>query len=198
MPLPGDGVECEGRTMSARTVLGVGLAVGAVLGLKFIADGLAGQTEASIKAGLTSALAAPAEKGPRKKVEKVMKTDEEWKAILTPIQYQVLRQKGTERAFTGALWDNHKKGLYVCAACGLELFKSDTKFDSGTGWPSFWAPLDPAHVEEHSDVTLGMRRTETVCARCGGHLGHVFPDGPKPTGQRNCMTSAGLSFVEEK
>lgn len=131
-----------------------------------------------------------------KMIEKVEKSDEEWRKILTPIQYQVLRQKGTERAFTGAYWNNHEKGVYVCAACGLELFGSDTKFDSGTGWPSFWAPIASNVVEEHSDVSHGMVRTEIVCARCGGHLGHVFPDGPRPTGQRYCMNSASLKFIE--
>jgi peptide-methionine (R)-S-oxide reductase len=122
-----------------------------------------------------------------KMIEKVVKSDDEWRKILTPIQYQVLREKGTERAFTGAYWNNHEKGLYVCAACGLELFGSDTKFDSGTARNV---------VEEHSDVSHGTVRTEVVCARCGGHLGHVFTDGPRPTGQRYCMNSASLKFVE--
>jgi peptide-methionine (R)-S-oxide reductase len=132
-----------------------------------------------------------------KMIEKVVKSDDEWRKILTPIQYQVLREKGTERAFTGAYWNNHEKGVYVCAACGLELFGSDTKFDSGTGWPSFWAPLASNVVEEISDKSHGMTRVEVVCARCGGHLGHVFPDGPRPTGQRYCMNSASLKLVKE-
>src|SRR5579859_1034789 len=119
--------------------------------------------------------------------QKVIKSDEEWKKVLTPEQYKILRQKGTERAFTGQYWNNHETGTYVCAACGHPLFTSATKFESGTGWPSFWEPIAPGAVEEHSDRSFFMVRTEVVCALCGGHLGHVFNDGPAPTHLRYCM-----------
>jgi len=132
-----------------------------------------------------------------KKIEKVVKTDEEWEKILTPLQFHVMRKKGTERAFTGELWDNHEKGVFVCAACGQELFSSKTKFDSGTGWPSFWQPVAKEKIETENDDSLGMRRVEVMCSRCGGHLGHVFDDGPRPTGLRYCMNSASLKFVKQ-
>jgi peptide-methionine (R)-S-oxide reductase len=140
---------------------------------------------------------AAAQKGSTEVIEKVVKTEEEWKKLLTPEQFRVLRKEGTERAFSGELWNNHEKGIYVCAACGLPLFSSETKFESGTGWPSFWKPIDPHHVETSVDRSLFSVRTEVHCARCGGHLGHVFPDGPPPTGQRYCMNSVSLKFQKQ-
>ena len=125
-------------------------------------------------------------------VEKVTKTDAEWKQQLTPEQFRVLRQQGTERAFSGKYWDSHDDAIYVCAGCGLELFHSKSKFDSGTGWPSFWEPIRPEAVGTETDRSFFQTRTEVHCARCGGHLGHVFEDGPKPTGLRYCINSVSL------
>jgi peptide-methionine (R)-S-oxide reductase len=124
----------------------------------------------------------------------IEKTEEEWKGVLTPEQYRVLREAGTERAFTVEYWDLKDKGVYRCAGCGAELFDSNTKFDSGCGWPSFYESLDKDKVEEREDNGFGMRRVEVVCKRCGGHLGHVFPDGPRPTGLRYCINSLSLKF----
>jgi len=135
---------------------------------------------------------------PSETPETIPHSEAEWRARLTPEQYRVLREKGTERPFTGVLTENHETGNYHCAGCGALLFLSGAKFDSGCGWPSFVLPAESKAVNEHEDGSLGMRRVEVTCAHCGGHLGHVFPDGPRPTGLRYCINSASLTFEREK
>ncbi len=130
--------------------------------------------------------------------KKIEKTDEEWKKELTPEQYRVLREKGTEQAFTGQYYKNHETGMYYCTACGNELFSSDQKYDSGSGWPSFWAPINAESVDSNTDKSLGMIREEIVCGKCGSHLGHVFSDGPAPSHRRYCINSVSLKFKQKE
>jgi peptide-methionine (R)-S-oxide reductase len=173
-----------------------GLVVAAVVASVACSSG-AGTDGGPAKATATSAAAtAGAAKKPAADViVPVVKSEDEWRKVLTPDQFNVLREAGTEVAFTGRYWNNHARGTYVCAACDLPLFSSATKYDSGTGWPSFWKPIAPNHVTLAKDLSFGEERDEVKCARCGGHLGHVFDDGPAPTGLRYCMNSAALKFI---
>lgn len=171
-----------------------------LLGVSLALAGCGGSRVTSMVDGAPSATNSAAVKAPANMNDKVNKTDEEWKKELTAEQYRVLRQKGTERAFSGEFWNTKDKGVYRCAGCGTELFVSDTKFDSGCGWPSFYAPMSSNAVAEAEDSSHFMKRTEVLCSKCGGHLGHVFDDGPNPTGLRYCINSASLKFekAEEK
>jgi peptide-methionine (R)-S-oxide reductase len=179
-------------TTTRRTVLALGLGGAALAAGKR----LWGADTMSTAAPSTDAQGHPAFWSPSGTAitPKVVRTDEEWQKLLTPEQYRVLRKQGTEQAFTGALWNNHDKGIYRCAGCGLELFDSHTKFESGTGWPSFWQPIKPDRVGTTRDFSLGMVREEVHCARCDGHQGHLFDDGPEPTGMRYCMNSVSMIF----
>ncbi|MBW6503250.1 peptide-methionine (R)-S-oxide reductase MsrB [bacterium] len=188
------------RDFLRMTGAAAGVAVGATLpgilgGRLAVSGGIAlpaGAAEGSVSASIR---VYSVDKGNYVMTQTVVKTNEEWKKVLTPEQYHILREKGTERPFSGKYDKNHEHGIYRCAACGLDLYRSEEKYDSGTGWPSFTAPIAPSNVLTRPDNSFFSRRTEVLCPRCGGHLGHVFDDGPKPTGKRYCMNSAALQFV---
>ncbi|MGB5197952.1 MAG: peptide-methionine (R)-S-oxide reductase MsrB [Candidatus Deferrimicrobium sp.] len=184
------------RTMGAAVGVAVGATLPGFLGGRIVLS------DSSTVAAVAAEGSAPGsirvysvEKGNYVMGQTVVKTSEEWKKILTPEQYHILREKGTERPFSGKYDKNHEQGVYRCAACGLDLYRSEEKYDSGTGWPSFTAPIAASNVLTRPDNSFFSHRTEVLCPRCGGHLGHVFDDGPKPTGKRYCMNSAALRFV---
>ena len=184
------------RMMGAAAGVAVGATLpGILVGRVAVSDSLAVPASAGDMSAPARIRVYSVEKGDYVMAETVVKTNEEWKKTLTPEQYHILREKGTERAFSGKYDRNHEHGIYRCAACGLDLYRSEEKFDSGTGWPSFTAPIAAANVLTRPDNSFFSQRTEVLCPRCGGHLGHVFDDGPKPTGKRFCMNSAALQFV---
>jgi len=188
------------REFLRMTGAAAGVAVGATLpgilgGRLAVSGGIALPAGAADGSAPASIRVYSVEKGNYVMTQTVVKTNEEWKKTLTPEQYHILREKGTERPFSGKYDRNHEHGIYRCAACGLELYRSEEKYDSGTGWPSFTAPIAPSNVLTRPDNSFFSRRTEVICPRCGGHLGHVFDDGPKPAGKRYCMNSAALQFV---
>jgi peptide-methionine (R)-S-oxide reductase len=181
--------------MKDRGIFSALLLAGILVGGVVVSGGLPGPAGAADGSAPASIRVYSVEKGNYVMTQTVVKTNEEWKKTLTPEQYHILREKGTERPFSGKYDRNHEHGIYRCAACGLELYRSEEKYDSGTGWPSFTAPIAPSNVLTRPDNSFFSRRTEVICPRCGGHLGHVFDDGPKPAGKRYCMNSAALQFV---
>jgi len=186
----------NGRKMGIGRVMGFILSAAVLAAVANGASTAVGTAKSSPPTRVPGAASAPATR--EESLDPVVKSDAEWQRVLTADQYRVLRKAGTEVAFTGKYWNNHKAGIYRCAGCGLTLFESATKFESGTGWPSFWQPVDPSHVKIVTDDSYGMVREEVRCARCGGHLGHRFDDGPQPTGQRYCMNSVSLDFTAAK
>ena len=184
------------RMMGAAAGVAVGATLPGILGGRLaITESFTVPARAADVSAPRSIRAYAVEKRTYVMTQTVVKTEQEWKKVLTPDQYHILREKGTERAFSGKYDKNHEHGVYRCAACGLDLYRSEEKYDSGIGWPSFTAPIAPENVSTRPDNSFFSQRTEVLCPRCGGHLGHVFDDGPKPTGKRYCMNSAALQFV---